>query len=98
MKRLLSILAIVAIFSLSIIAALSIIPHVHGDDLDHSHHESCPLHQFNLANPTGNFAIFEAITFLFFALFLISYYHDDSVSSNYTSIKFFSSRAPPAVL
>jgi len=98
MKKFLSILAIAFIVSFSILGALSSIPHAHGHDLDHSRHESCPLYQFNLANPSGNFSIFEVSIFLLLIFFLLAYLRSNPVSSNYFSIKSFSSRAPPAVL
>jgi hypothetical protein len=98
MRKFLSILSIVLILSFSLIGALSGIPHAHGHDLDHSHHASCPLHQFNLANPSGNFSIFEIAVFLLLILFLLACLRNNPLSSDYFSIKFFSSRAPPAVI
>ncbi len=52
---------------LSFIGALTVIPHVHGNDLDHSTHQSCPVYQIGFHFPYATVgAIFAAIVTLGF--------------------------------
>jgi hypothetical protein len=45
MKKFLTLLGIFAILCVSVTGALAVIPHGHGDDLDHSKHAACPVFQ-----------------------------------------------------
>lgn len=48
MKKLFGSLVIISVFSLGLVGALAAVPHSHGSDLDHSSHQSCPVHQAGL--------------------------------------------------
>lgn len=45
MKKLLAVFLFLGVLSTGVYGALSTLPHAHGDDLDHSRHASCPVHQ-----------------------------------------------------
>ncbi len=67
--------------SLTGTSALGIIPHVHGDDFDHSKHASCPIYQVSLhpiqvALQAG--VVIAAAFFLFYIFFTQSLFpHTD---------------------
>lgn len=48
MKKFLAGLAVAAVLVSAFLAGLSILPHAHGDDADHSHHKACPVYQKSL--------------------------------------------------
>ena len=68
MKKLLSILTIIAVVSLGIMGALSAIPHTHGKDDDHATHNSCPICQFTIQGFSATTITFNEVTTLSFVL------------------------------
>ena len=69
MKKALSVLTILAIICLGVLGALAVLPHAHGNDLNHSHHKDCPVYQFGLDNVHADIVTINAVI----ALFLFSY-------------------------
>ena len=69
MKKLLTLLTILAIVCLGVVGALAVVPHAHGNDLNHSHHKDCPVYQFGLGHTVADISVINAIV----ALFLFSY-------------------------
>lgn len=92
MKKTLVIVICVAFFSLSLIAALSGIPHTHHG----SPASECPVCKFHLNDPVGLGIIFEAAIFSIFIICLMIYRFSQSVLSDKFCIRSFSPRAPPA--
>ena len=45
MKRALLLLIVLGLAMAGIECALSLVPHTHGGDVDHSKHTACPIHQ-----------------------------------------------------
>lgn len=48
MKKFLALTLSCALLFVGAEAALTALPHSHGNDFDHSHHGSCPVHQLGL--------------------------------------------------
>lgn len=71
MKKTLSALIVLTVLSCSIIGALSVLPHVHGKDFNHSQHETCPVHQFGLSHVHADVFHVDAAIGLFLFCFLI---------------------------
>lgn len=95
MKKFLAGLVICSVVVLGIIGALAVIPHVHGNDTDHSQHETCPIHQFNLIHTGATVATVFTLIFIFLAAYL----EIVKKSFVYTSVHLFASlRAPPALV
>lgn len=78
------------------LAALSLVPHTHGNDLDHSRHESCPIHQLSL----GHSVAVQASPALVWALTLVFLWLISSRATPFSDHRFTKSsgRAPPATL
>jgi hypothetical protein len=75
------------------VAALSVVPHAHGADLDHSQHANCPVHQFSLSHACqASAAPVFVWTVLFVLLWLVS--TETGFFSNHRRLTV-SSRAPP---
>jgi len=69
-KKALAVLAVCFVVILALVGALSVVPHVHGNDFDHSTHKSCPIYQFSLHSV--NFALHTtALVFVIFSLFFL---------------------------
>lgn len=73
MKKLTTIFIISAVLCMGVVGALALMPHAHGEDLDHSQHSSCAVHQFAQSGiqtdaAQGNF--FIALFFVCYLLFL----------------------------
>lgn len=47
-KKAFVILVIGCVVCLALIGALSVVPHTHGNDFNHSTHQSCPIYQFSI--------------------------------------------------
>ena len=93
MKKTLAIVVCVVFFSLSLIAVLSGIPHVHHDDCSA---DECPFCQFHSINPIGFSVIFESLLLIVFIICLIICHFNEPILSDKFCIRSFSSRAPPA--
>jgi hypothetical protein len=94
MKKLLTIAAIFAIVLLGITGALAVIPHAHGDDFDHSKHQTCPVYQAGLHAPA--LALFGVV----FSLFLAAasrYVSGEPLFFFFTRLTHTSLRAPPVL-
>jgi hypothetical protein len=93
MKKFLAGFVLCSVVVLGIIGALAVIPHVHGNDTDHSQHETCPVHQFNLIHTGATVAAVFVLTFIFLAACL----EIVKKSFIYISVRSFALlRAPPA--
>ncbi len=95
LRKPLALLLFLSILSVGMVGALSVIPHVHGDDFNHSKHASCPIHQLvqhGFQAVIGGFG--TAIVFSFVVCLLV--FIDRPVIA--LPIRFFSVRAPPATL
>ncbi len=92
MKRFLAVLTVVFILLLGMVGALSVIPHSHGNDFDHSKHQTCPVYQFGLHAFGATVAVFK-ITAIFLILFYLLNV-GDSFPVDF-SYRFNSLRAPP---
>ena len=95
MKKSLALLVLLSFFSMGMVGALSVVPHVHGDDFTHSKHASCPIHQIGahgIQAVINGFASTLAFSFVFYLF----------VFANQPIVPFlvrlFSVRAPPAHL
>ena len=71
MRRALCVLTMAAVVCLSIMGAISGIPHTHGKDADHSKHDSCPLCQFSIQGFSATAVTFSEVAVLSFILFCI---------------------------
>lgn len=92
MKKFLAVLTVVFILLLGMLGALSVIPHAHENDLDHSKHQSCPVYQFGLHAFGAALTVFE-ITAVFLILFYVLNI-GDSFPIDF-SYRFHFLRAPP---
>ncbi|MGH7197572.1 MAG: hypothetical protein ACREH5_02370 [Candidatus Omnitrophota bacterium] len=94
MRKFLTVLFIFALAALSMTGALAVIPHGHGDDLDHSRHASCPVHQAGLQTTAFVLAVWA------FALLLQVAVRHELAESFFISFSRFNSpslRAPPSL-
>ena len=95
MKKILAGFVICAVVVLGILGALAIIPHAHGHDTDHSQHETCPVHQFNLIHTGATVTSVFALSFIFLAAYL----EIIKKSFSYIVIRSFAFlRAPPVLI
>ena len=72
MKKLLAVVSIVAVLFLGVVGALAVIPHTHGNDYNHSKHESCPVYQFGVQKihaTEASVVVFSLVFVLQFVLF-----------------------------
>jgi len=95
MKKFFSVLTIVAVISLGVVGALAVVPHVHGKDLDHSKHETCPVYQFSLQNLNAAIASFISAAVLFLFFYFIHVRKSFSFAQHFSSV---SLRAPPVLV
>jgi len=72
-KKALVVLAIFAVVCLGVVDALAVIPHTHGHDLNHSHHETCPVFQLSLCNVHADVFHLNVIITLFLLSYLIEF-------------------------
>ena len=94
MKKFFYSLAIVPVFTLCLLSALTVVPHVHGNDTDHSRHESCPIHQVSMAHNDAAIAAAVSLIFCVLILWLVSAH--PQCSGSFETL-FASLRAPPAI-
>ena len=92
MKRFLVILTIFTISCLGFVGALSVVPHGHGDDLDHSSHTPCPVHQLRAHFSADISSSFPVITALLLFVFLVTASKDVRIRAFHSSALL---RAPP---
>ena|SRR3989338_7537991 len=95
MKKLLAVLTVVFILFLGLIGALSVIPHAHGNDFDHSKHQSCPVYQFSLHAFGAILTVFKITPVVFFLFYFLRV--RDSFWQDF-SYRFSFLRAPPTVV
>lgn len=92
LKRFLACLAIAAVLTVGVLCGLSLLPHTHGDDLDHSQNPHCPVHLVagGHVDAVAVSPISLVITLVFFCLVLHQpHFHPEPVLTRS------SSRAPP---
>ncbi|MBI4432326.1 MAG: hypothetical protein HY592_02445 [Candidatus Omnitrophica bacterium] len=92
MKKTILCLAVAAVLAAGVMGGLSLLPHTHGDDVDHSQHTTCPIHQFGLQGFQAEAVDFQAAPLFFIVafLFLMGMLSFRSVSHFFHSL-----RAPP---
>ena len=93
-KKLFALILIAALVFTGGLAALSVLPHTHGKDFDHSKHSTCPVYQVSL---TGFAA--TAVVFAFFSIYLFSkrfFYFQASLLEFVSSYRVLL-RGPPAL-
>ncbi len=75
-------------------AALSVLPHAHGEDLDHSKHSTCPVHQLGHIGFAAT-----AVVFASFLIRLVSqrFSYFQAFSPGFFSPSRVSLRGPPAL-
>jgi len=71
-KKAFVVLVIGCVLCFALIGALSVVPHTHGNDFNHSTHKTCPIYQFSLhplqvALQAG--VVIAAVFFLSYILF-----------------------------
>ena len=94
MKKTLSLLVVLSVLSFGAVGALSVVPHVHGKDFNHSQHETCPIYQFGVGNVHADAFFAGIVIALFLLCFLIQTQKSLVV---FLSRSFACLRAPPAV-
>ena len=94
MKKKLSLLLVLSVLFFGVVGALSVVPHVHSKDFNHSQHETCPVYQFGIGNVHADVSHVAAIIVLFIFCFLIEIQKSLPVFFSRSSAH---SRAPPAV-
>jgi len=94
MRKFLALLTVVGVIVLTFVGALSVVPHAHGHDLDHSTHKSCPVYQFCFHGFDAWVGLFGGIVVLFSVGFVWLQKKDVPLSF-FTCTA--SSRAPPAL-
>ena len=72
-KKLLSVQTILGIVCLGVLGALAVIPHTHGNDLNHSHHKDCPVYQFGLGHTAADSSVVNVIIALFLFSYLVAF-------------------------
>ena len=94
MKKVLAVLLVCFVVMLALLGALSVFPHVHGNDFDHSAHKSCPVYQFSLHESGAIVVMFCFFVVPFFVGYLTRVKQRLSVQP---SCPFAPLRAPPAL-
>ena len=94
MKKILSLVVVSSVLIFGLVGALSVIPHAHGKDLDHSQHQTCPVYQFGVSNVHGDVFHVATIVTIFLLCFLIEI---QKSSTAFFSRSFAHLRAPPVV-
>jgi hypothetical protein len=95
MKKSLAIFVLFCVLLSGGIAALSLVPHVHGDDFDHSEHQTCPIHQVSVHHFDA--AIF-AVGIVMGLLILFYLLRSEPTFFCRFSNRFISLRAPPPLI
>ena len=67
------VLTVLGVLCLGILGALAVIPHAHGNDLNHSHHKDCPVYQFGLGHTVADVSVINAIVALLLFSYLIAF-------------------------
>ena len=62
-KKVLAVLIVFFVVVLALVGALSVIPHAHGADFNHSKHPTCPIYQLNLHAFVAALVSFGCIVF-----------------------------------
>ena len=95
MKRSLAVFTVLAVVCLSIMGALSAIPHTHGKDHDRATHDSCPICQFSIQGFSATAITFSELVILSFVLFcLVSI----STLCSKLSYQLIPARGPPVLI
>ena len=94
MKKFLAVFAVCSVLLASGLAALSVLPHSHGNDLDHSSHKSCPVYQFGLGHTDGMTSLTALVFVLFAVLYLV---FSDKQAFSKPVFLFHPLRAPPTI-
>mgnify|MGYP001608714618 CR=1 len=95
MKKSLAVLILLSVLSMGLVGALSIVPHVHGDDFDHSKHTACPIYQVGIHGLEAVVTGFLSV-FVFSAIVFLLFFTDRPIVV--FSSRVFSGRAPPTLL
>jgi hypothetical protein len=91
-KKLFSAFFLAAFLFAGLAGALSIVPHVHGQDTDHSEHQDCALYQLSLSHFEAEAVLGSLPACVFLALWSV-FLRPRSSSSH---VRFFiPGRAPP---
>jgi len=94
-KKTLAVLLVCFVVLLALLGALSVLPHAHGNDFDHSTHKSCPVYQFSLHDSAAILVTFCFIVAGFFVGYLIPAQEFFLIQPSH---RFASPRAPPTLL
>jgi hypothetical protein len=93
-KKLFVLFVLAAVVSSFGLAALNVLPHTHGTDLDHSQHTACPVHQASLLHADSE-PISATVLSVYFLITVFLGLSQTPLSSQTTS--YASSRAPPVL-
>jgi hypothetical protein len=93
-KKLFVLFILAAVVSSFGLAGLNVLPHTHGEDIDHSQHADCPVHQASLLHGDSE-PISAVILSVYFLIAIFLGLNQRSHSSQTTS--YTSSRAPPVL-
>ena len=94
MRKFLAGLVSALVLSAAVVGALSVLPHAHGDDLDHSKHQTCPVYQFGLHDSSSE----ATATFVFGVLWIVAFLVVSfQIFRTPASRSFLLLRAPPVV-
>jgi hypothetical protein len=93
-KKFLAVLLASALLFIGAEAALTALPHSHGNDFDHSHHGACPIHQLGLHGLDLSTASSDVIVFTPLVFFVQERAHKTLLPC---FIRSAASRGPPAV-
>jgi len=91
-KKILALTLAVLFMTASVVAALSVLPHSHGKDFNHAHHEDCPVYQISICGFVATHTVSAAVAVFLLVGFVfleIPFYFCDRVTF-YQSL-----RAPP---
>ncbi len=92
MKKVLSVLLIGCVVILALMGALTVFPHMHGSDTDHSSHKTCPVYQLGLHSV--DMMVFAVVGLA--VIFLFKFFRQKKEAFSYNpSIIYLSPRAPP---
>jgi len=92
MKKFLAVFAVSAVLLASGLAGLSVLPHSHGNDFDHSQHKSCAVYQFSLGHTD---ALASSATLIFTLFILLRLFLPEMRISTQCFFQFHPLRAPP---
>ena len=94
MRKKLSLFLVISVLFFGVVGALSVVPHVHGKDFNHSQHQACPVYQFGISNVHADVSYVVVIVALFLLCFLTELPKSSAVVF---SRSFAHLRAPPVV-